>query len=97
MPTPADPTLDLDLAAVTDESRKLAASIKPGSGPWDVIVVGSGAAGGMAAFQLATAGIDLDQIHAQRSEAAFFKSMCGSSEFIVEEVRQPDHPVSALF
>ena len=27
----ADPTLDLDLAAVTDESRHLAATIKPGS------------------------------------------------------------------
>ena len=29
----ADLTLDLDLAAITDESRKLAASIKPGSDP----------------------------------------------------------------
>ena len=27
----ADPTLDLDLAAITDESRRLAATIKPGS------------------------------------------------------------------
>ena len=53
----ADPTLDLDLAAITDESRKLAASIKPDSGPWDAIVVGSGAAGGMAAYQLAMSGI----------------------------------------
>jgi choline dehydrogenase-like flavoprotein len=53
----ADLTLDVDLAAITAESRKLAASVKPGSAKWDVIVVGSGAAGGMAAFQLATAGI----------------------------------------
>ena len=53
----ADPTLDLDLAAITDESRRLAASIKPGPARWDVIVVGSGAAGGMAAFQLAMAGV----------------------------------------
>ena len=47
MPAPVDKTLDLELAAITDESRKLAASIKPSSGPWDVIVVGSGASGGM--------------------------------------------------
>ena len=37
-------------------SRRQAAAITPNSGKWDVIVVGSGAAGGMAAFQLATAG-----------------------------------------
>src|ERR1043165_9016548 len=52
-----DPTLDVNLTRALDESKRLADSIKPGSDRWDIIVVGSGAAGGMAAFQLAMAGI----------------------------------------
>jgi choline dehydrogenase-like flavoprotein len=61
-----DPTLTLDLTNITDESRRLADSIKPGSGTWDVIVIGSGAAGGMAAHELTRAGIKVLLLEAGR-------------------------------
>jgi glucoside 3-dehydrogenase (cytochrome c) catalytic subunit len=47
-------------------SRRAAAAIKPGPTPYDVIIVGSGAAGGMAAYQLATEGIKVLLLEAGR-------------------------------
>src|SRR5918911_4084653 len=61
-----DATLDVNLTRALDESKRLADATKPGSGHWDVIVVGSGAAGGMASFQLAMAGVKVLMLDAGR-------------------------------
>ena len=61
-----DKTVDIDLSAILAESRQLSEDITPSDGPWDVIIVGTGAAGGMAAFQLATAGIKVLALEAGR-------------------------------
>src|SRR5213596_2368793 len=61
-----DPTLNVNLTRALEESKRLADSIKPSTDHWDIIIVGSGAAGGMAAYQLAMAGVKVLLLEAGR-------------------------------
>src|ERR1700682_4640444 len=61
-----DPTLNVNLTRSLEESKRLADSLQTRSDSWAVIVVGSGAAGGMAAFQLAMAGVKVLLLEAGR-------------------------------
>src|SRR5436190_22209171 len=61
-----DPALDVNLTRALDESKRLADSITPSTDHWDIIIVGSGAAGGMSAYQLAMAGVKVLLLEAGR-------------------------------
>src|SRR6059036_1890722 len=62
----SDPALNVNLTRALEESKRLADQVKPGSDRWDVIVVGTGAAGGMSAYQLAMAGVRVLLLEAGR-------------------------------